>query len=117
MVHPDTPTRALVSDVLSVLPAVCEECDNGADALNVLERRRFDLVIVGDWLPAMRGTVIADACLRGGDPTPVVMLETDGPFGIVEAGGPRRPARVACPFSPADLVEVCRLRLRSAALL
>jgi len=111
VVHGDTPTRKLLVEVLADLPASIEACDDGDGALRLLDRREFDLVIVGEWLAGARAATIAEACLRRDVPIAVVILDTDGPFGHIDPGGPREPARVSCPFSPAALVALTRERI------
>src|SRR5205814_1040377 len=59
VVHSDEPTRHLLVEVLSELPASVEVCENGESALRLLDRRQFDLVIAGEWLAGVRGGVIA----------------------------------------------------------
>jgi CheY-like chemotaxis protein len=107
VVHPDPLTRSLLNEVLRDFPASVEICEEGAAALRLLARRRFDLVITSEWLPGMNARAIVDACLKDDDPTPVIVLDTDGPCGEVHIGGRHAPARVSCPFSPAALLSLC----------
>jgi len=115
VVHSDPLTRNLLTEVLREIPANVETCEDGVSGRNLLMRRRFDLVIIGQWLPGMSGRSLADECMRGSEPTPVVILDTDGPLGEVVSGTRRAPARVSCPFSPIALIMLCRNEIDSFA--
>ncbi len=47
--------RFVLREKLQVLGYLCEEVENGSEALNVLQTRHFDLIITDNHMPVMTG--------------------------------------------------------------
>ena len=48
--------------------------DSGASALEVLRRRRVDLVVLDVAMPGMTGMALLERLRADGDPTPIILL-------------------------------------------
>lgn len=87
--------------------------DNGADAVNLIDRHAYDLLIVDWMLPGVDGLGVLRHVRSRGDPTPVLMLTVRDSVGDrvtgLEAGADDY---VGKPFAFAELLARSRALLR-----
>lgn len=85
-----------------------QEVDNGFDALRVLPRQRFDLIVTDINMPDVSGIELV-RFVRSGGPhveTPIVVISTDATTKDVErARAAGASAFVAKPFTGQDLLD------------
>ncbi|PYY15313.1 MAG: hypothetical protein DMG61_07320 [Acidobacteria bacterium] len=80
--------------------------DNGADALEAIQRNPFDLAILDIWMPRMSGLEVL-AHLRTEDKKPriIIMTSDDTPETLLRAVREQAYDYVAKPFPPHDIIE------------
>jgi len=80
--------------------------DNGADALDAIQRKPFDLAILDIWMPRMSGLEVL-AHLRAEDKKPriIIMTSDDTPETLLRAVREQAYDYVAKPFPPHDIIE------------
>lgn len=80
--------------------------DNGADALDAIQRKPFDLAILDIWMPRMSGLEVL-AHLRTEDTKPrfIIMTSDDTPETLLRAVREQAYDYVAKPFPPHDIIE------------
>ena len=80
--------------------------DNGADALEAIQRKPFDLAILDIWMPRMSGLEVL-AHLRTEDKKPriIIMTSDDTPETLLRAVREQAYDYVAKPFPPHDIIE------------
>jgi len=80
VVEDNRPNRILMHALLTGLGCACELASSGLEALEMAERRSFDLILMDIHMPHMDGVETLRRLRRGGGPnaaTPVVALTAD----------------------------------------
>ena len=111
------PTRILVADDDNVLRHVIAKIlksggyevtavDNGADALESLQRDNFDLAILDVWMPRMSGLeVLSHLRSAANRPRIIIMTSDDTPEALLRAVREQAYDYIAKPFPPQSIVE------------
>ena len=78
LVEDETEMRVTVSHMLSRDQHAVVECNNGAEALGLFERDKFDLVITDYRIPFMEGNELARRIKRMAPGQPILMMTAYG---------------------------------------
>jgi CheY-like chemotaxis protein/anti-sigma regulatory factor (Ser/Thr protein kinase) len=80
--------------------------DNGADALDAIQRDQFDLAILDIWMPRMSGLEVLSH-LRNEERKPriIIMTSDDTPETLLRAVREQAYDYIAKPFPPQDIIE------------
>ena len=80
--------------------------DNGADALEAIQKKPFDLAILDIWMPRMSGLeVLAHLRTEDNKPRIIIMTSDDTPETLLRAVREQAYDYVAKPFPPHDIIE------------
>lgn len=80
--------------------------DNGADALDAIQRQDFDLAILDIWMPRMSGLeVLAHLRGQGKKPRFIIMTSDDTPETLLRAVREQAYDYVSKPFPPHEIIE------------
>ena len=109
VVDDDRATRHVLSAVLDKAGFETVVAKDGIEALALLKRRRFDLLLLDVWMPRMNGLdVLASLGTRKRRPRVVVMTSDDTPETVLKAVRGQAVRYVHKPVAPAALVETVR---------
>jgi CheY-like chemotaxis protein len=116
VVDDDAPVRDFVADVLRLENYAVDTATNGREALALLERRRYDLVVSNMGMPELDGPGLYHECTRRRAETAPPFLFLTGDYEkpdyarfFEDAGVPA----LAKPFAPAALIQEVERLLRS----
>ena len=114
VVDDDSSTRRLIAGLLKAEGYTVTEAADGFEALERVEQKRFDLVLVDVWMPRMTGLDLL-ARLRERAPCPkvVVMTADDTPEVLLQSVREQAFRYVRKPVEPASLLELVREVLTS----
>ena len=109
LVDDDRTTRLVVRRLLEKAGYAVIEAKDGVDALEILRRDRFDLMLLDVWMPRMTGLDLL-AALRTLEHAPrvVVMTSDDAPETLLKAVREHAFKFVQKPIEPHALVETVR---------
>lgn len=74
VIDDDQRVRGMFCDFLNSLGYQVDPAENGAEALNLLGRREYDLVITDLVMPGMTGLEVAASVRRGNAETPIIVI-------------------------------------------
>jgi DNA-binding response OmpR family regulator len=74
VIDDDHRVRGMFCDFLNSLGYQVDPAENGAEALNLLGRREYDLVITDLVMPGMTGLEVAASVRRGNAGTPIIVI-------------------------------------------
>jgi len=90
---------------------------NGADALELLERENYDLILLDEQMPGLRGLDVLSAIRTAGRELPIVMVtKSEAEETLHEALGRRADDYIIKPTSPRQVVSVVTRLLAGARL-
>jgi len=102
----DNALRHAITKLLKSCGYEVTSFDNGADALEALQREPFDLAILDIWMPRMSGLeVLAHLRTEDNKPRIIIMTSDDTPETLLRAVREQAYDYVAKPFPPHDIIE------------
>ena len=109
IVEDDRAIRHLVTEVLRGAGFAVESAADGVEALQKVDKQRFDLMLLDIWMPKMNGLDVL-AQLRGkpGAPRIIVMTADNTPETMLRALREQAYRCISKPFQPKTLVETVR---------
>jgi len=114
VVDDDSSTRRLIAGLLRAQSFAVTEAADGFEALERVEQRPFDLVLVDVWMPRMTGLdLLARLRERSTCPKVVVMTADDTPEVLLRSVREQAFRYVRKPVEPASLLELVREVLTS----
>ena len=114
VVDDDSSTRRLIAGLLRAQSFAVTEAADGFEALERVEQRPFDLVLVDVWMPRMTGLdFLARLRERSTCPKVVVMTADDTPEVLLRSVREQAFRYVRKPVEPASLLELVREVLTS----
>jgi CheY-like chemotaxis protein/anti-sigma regulatory factor (Ser/Thr protein kinase) len=116
VVDDDRATRHLTRATLTKAGYVVRVAKDGAEALDRLRTRKFDLMLLDVWMPRMDGLGVLDRLKpRKVRPRVVVMTSDDAPQTLLHAIRKQADQYVHKPIEPSALVAVVKDAINSAA--
>jgi CheY-like chemotaxis protein/anti-sigma regulatory factor (Ser/Thr protein kinase) len=114
VVDDDDTTRLIIRRTLTKAGFQVTEAKDGVDALEILRRRRFDLMLLDVWMPRMTGLDLL-AELRSAERAPrvLVMTSDDAPETQLKAVREQAFLYVHKPVEPAKLLQTVREALEA----
>jgi CheY-like chemotaxis protein/anti-sigma regulatory factor (Ser/Thr protein kinase) len=109
IVEDDRAIRHLVTEVLKSAGFAIESAADGVEALQKVDQRKFDLMLLDIWMPKMNGLDVL-AQLRGkpGAPRIIVMTADNTPETMLRALREQAYRCISKPFQPKTLVDTVR---------
>jgi CheY-like chemotaxis protein/anti-sigma regulatory factor (Ser/Thr protein kinase) len=108
----DRTTRLLISRLLRTEKFTVINAVDGADALEKLKQKKFDLALIDIWMPKKNGIeVLADLRKYGNPPKAIVMTSDDTPQNLLGAIREQAYQYIAKPIEPASLMTLVRQSL------
>lgn len=108
--------RELLLETLSKSGYVVEQASDGAEGLEILKTRSFDLVLLDIWMPRMNGLeVLAGLHDLPSPPRVIVMTADHTPDTLLNAIREEAYHYIGKPFSPGALVELVGKTLSTTA--
>ena len=109
VVDDDRGTRHILQKLLTGDGYETAVAKDGMDALKVLERRQFDLLLLDVWMPRMNGLeLLAKLRAKKAKPRVVVMTSDDAPQTLLETVRENSFRYVHKPVEPPDLLNTVR---------
>jgi CheY-like chemotaxis protein/anti-sigma regulatory factor (Ser/Thr protein kinase) len=109
LVDDDRTTRHLLGSVLTKGGFTVVVAKNGAEALAILRRRRFHLMLLDVWMPRMNGLELLERIHAWKSrPRVIVMTSDDAPETVLEAVRQQAFKYVHKPVLPLDLLQTVR---------
>ena len=103
--------------VLKMTGALATSAGHGGEALTLLERQRFDVIVCDKQMPVMSGPEFVRELNRRGDPTPILLfVNTADTTGMEQVWDLRIHGTISKPLLPAELVSVIRRTLHMDAV-
>ena len=116
VVDDDRGLRLALSTLLKDAGHVVEAAEDGPQALELLQNRRFDIVLLDIGLPSMSGLdVLAQARAREKPPLVIMMTADDTPQPVLESARRQAFRFLRKPFLPKMIVDVVHDAFASAA--
>jgi CheY-like chemotaxis protein/anti-sigma regulatory factor (Ser/Thr protein kinase) len=114
VVDDDRITRHVLESVLTSNGYAVTAAKDGMEALDMLRRRRFDLLLLDVWMPRMSGLdVLAKLRSKKAAPRVVVMTTDDTPATMLQAVRDQAFAYVSKPMEPEALLKTVREALQA----
>src|SRR5438309_10490121 len=102
----DNALRHALTKILTGCGYIVTNLDNGADALEAIRQKHFDLAILDIWMPCMSGLEVLSH-LRDVEHKPhvIIMTSDDTPESLLRAVREQAYDYVAKPFPPQGIIE------------
>ncbi|MBE6542668.1 MAG: sporulation transcription factor Spo0A [Ruminococcaceae bacterium] len=102
----NTEVRRRCRDILSINGAVVDEVSSGDEALRIINRQNYDIVIADIWLPVIDGTSLMRKTAESTDNPPsfVITSQLAAPNVLIEAN---RAGAALCITKPIDYEMLC----------
>jgi len=118
VVDDDRATRHILSKVLTDAGFLATQAADGIEALQLMRRRKFDLVLLDVWMPRMNGLeLLAELRGRKRKPRVVVMTSDDAPQTLLEAVRANAFKYVHKPIDPQALLSTVQEVLEAPQVL
>lgn len=98
--------RSRCREILSAKGAQADECRNGDEAVRLMARQAYDIIITDLWLPAVDGAALIAKAAESGKPMPafVILTQVSTPSVLMEAN---RLGASLCLTKPVDYESLC----------
>jgi len=106
LVDDDNEVRRGVADMLGALGQSCVQASSGDEALSVLERGRYDLLLVDFAMPVMDGAALAHLARQRVPGLPIVFMSGFADVAAIEAAIGQGGILLRKPFDADDLQDV-----------
>jgi CheY-like chemotaxis protein len=107
VVDDDVKMRALLREILNILPHDIVEAGDGQEALNIIRQRKVDLIITDRSMPRMDGLQFLKKLRERDKNTPVLMMSAYGDEELwASAVGLGAEDYLLKPFTPESVIKV-----------